>query len=337
MNQTLAFIMHRLPEVQMKLHALGFVVLLLLATAAAGQVAPVADHHQHVFSPTMVKLLAPPAGGPLQITAGDVVAELDRAGIRRALLLSVAYIYGSPARTVADEYAKVRADNDWTAAQAALYPKRLRAFCGFNPLKDYALDELERCAKNPNLKHGIKLHFGNSDVQLENPAHVERLRRVFRAANQHRMAIVIHMRASISLKRPYGAAQARVFLEQLLPLVPDSHVQIAHLAGSGPGYDDPPADNALAVLAEAVERRDKRTRHLWFDVTSCVDLNISTANAALVTKRIRQIGVRRILYGSDAAAGGNLRPRENWAAFRRLPLTESEFKRIARNEASYLH
>jgi ABC-type transport system substrate-binding protein len=57
------------------------------------------------------------------ITARDVVALLDSASIRRAVVLSVAYIYGSPARTVDDEYAKVRAENDWTAAQAAQYPK----------------------------------------------------------------------------------------------------------------------------------------------------------------------------------------------------------------------
>ena len=89
----------------------------------------------------------------------------------------------------------------------------------------------------------------------------------------------------------------------------------------------------------AVERAahgDPRARRLWFDVASCVDLNISTANAALVAKRIRQIGVKRILYGSDAAVGDNLRPRESWAAFRRLPLTEAEFKQIARNVAPYL-
>jgi hypothetical protein len=90
------------------------------------------------------------------------------------------------------------------------------------------------------------------------------------------------------------------------------------------------------VLAEAIERRDPRTRNLWFDVASCVDLKITPANAALVVKRIRQIGVKRILYGSDAAAGDNLRPRESWASFRRLPLTESEFKQIAKNVAPYL-
>ena len=320
----------------MKSIALQLLVMMLLATAVSGQVAPAADHHQHLFSPAIVKVIGSGPGGPQQLTASDIVPLLDTAGIRRAAVLSVAYMYGRPSRTIEDEYAKVRAENDWTGAQAALYPKRLLAFCSFNPLKAYALDELERCAKDPNLKHGIKLHFGNSDVQVDNPEHLEQLRRVFRAANQHRMAIVVHMRASISLKRPYGAAQARVFLEQLLPLAPKIPVQVAHLAGTGPGYDDPPADEAMALLAEAFERRDPRTGNLWFDVASCVDVNISAANAALVVKRLRQVGVKRILYGTDAAVGDNLRPRESWAAFRKLPLTEAEFKQIAKNVAPYL-
>jgi predicted TIM-barrel fold metal-dependent hydrolase len=315
-------------------------ILVLAATVlsagpAAGQVAPAADHHQHLFSPTMVALIAPGSDGPDALRARDVVALLDSADIRRAVVLSVAYMYGSPARTVYDEYAKVRAENDWVATQVAQYQERLRAFCSFNPLKEYALEELERCARDPNLRYGIKLHFGNSDVQLDDPAHLEKLRRIFGAANEHRMAIVVHLRASIDRNRPYGPAQARVFLEQLLPLVPDIPVQVAHLAGTGPGYDDPPSDSAMAVLAEAVEQGDPRT-DLWFDVTTVVDLNISDANAALVARRVRQVGVDRILYGSDAPVGGNLAPREGWAAFRRLPLTESEFESIARNVAPYL-
>ena len=116
------------------------------------------------------------------------------------------------------------------------FPKRLIAFCSFNPLKEYALDELARCAKDPNLRHGIKLHFGSSDVQTEIPEHFEKLKKVFQAANSQRMAIIVHMRASISKKRPYGPEQARAFLE-LLSFAPDIPVQIAHLASSGPGYD----------------------------------------------------------------------------------------------------
>lgn len=320
----------------MEPHTRTVVAPMLAAEPAAHHLAPVADHHQHLFSPAIVALLARGSGGPPIITARDLVALLDAAGIRHALVLSVAYMYGSPARTLADEYAHVRAENDWTGAQAAQYPDRLRAFCSFNPLKEYALDELARCASNPQLRHGLKLHFGNSDVQTDLPAHVERLCRVFRAANEHRMPIVVHLRASISKNRPYGAAQARVFLEQLLPLVPDIAVQVAHLAGTGPGYDDPPADRAMAVLAGAVEQGDPRTSQLWFDVATVADRTISPASATLMARRIRQVGVARILYGSDAAVGDNLQPREGWAAFHRLPLTEDEFARIARNLAPYL-
>lgn len=317
-------------------HALPFLAGILSASPAASQLVPVADHHQHLFSADLVALLAPGTGGPKPVTARDLIALLDSAGIRRALVLSVAYLYGSPARTVEDEYAKVRSENDWTRDQVAEYPDLLRAFCSFNPLKPYALDELVRCAADPAFGRGIKLHFGNSDVQLDDSAHLARLGHVFRAANQHRMAIVVHLRASISRNRPYGARQARVFLEQLLPLAPDVPVQVAHLAGTGPGYDDPPADSAMGVLAEAVARGDPATRQLWFDVTTVVDPGISPANAAQVVRRIRQVGVARVLYGSDAAAGDNLRPREGWATFRRLPLANDEFAQIVRNVAPHL-
>ena len=94
---------------------------------------------------------------------------------------------------------------------------------------------------------------------------LEQVRRFFEAANDHRMAIVVHLRASISKKRPYGAAQDRIFLEQLLPAAPDVPVEVAHLASSGPGYDDPPAHEAIAVLAEAVAKVDPGIRRLLFD------------------------------------------------------------------------
>jgi predicted TIM-barrel fold metal-dependent hydrolase len=230
----------------------------------------------------------------------------------------------------------VKAENDWTAAQVAKYPDRLRAFCGFNPLKDYALAELERCAAHPQLRHGIKMHFGNSDVQLENPAHIARLKEVFRAANRHRMAIAIHLRASISLKRPYGEAQARALMEHLMPEVPDSMVQVAHLSGAGPGYDDPAANEVMRVFAEAAARKEPNTRRLYFDVASIATPDITPAQAREMVERIRMVGVDKVLYGSDAATPTNMKPREAWAAFRALPLTDAEFKRIAENVAPYL-
>jgi uncharacterized protein len=310
--------------------------LLLPSLAALAAPLPQVDHHQHLFGPGIETLLASPTGGVKTITAQDVIGHLDAAGIDRAVLLSTAYMFGSPARSVENEYTKVKAENDWVAAQAAKYPKRLRAFCGVNPLRDYALAELARCAADPNLKYGVKIHFGNSDIQLERAEHLLRLQQFFRVVNDHKMAMVIHMRASISKERPYGTAQARLFLDFLMPLVPDVPVQIAHLAAAGPGYNDSKADSVMGYLADAVEKGDPRTRNLWFDVTSVADKAITPANAAKVVKRIRQVGVDRVLYGTDAATGDNLRPADAWAAFRALPFTDDEFAKIAANVAPYM-
>ena len=323
-----------------------FLVLLLIAlisavtTAQHGQssqtqseqIVPGADHHQHVFSPAYTEKFLP--AGSKSITAQDVIALLDQAGIRRAVFLANGYSFGRPGSEPPNEYEAVKADNDWAGAQAALFPKRLVAFCGFNPLKEYALTELARCAKDTNLRRGIKLHFGSSDVQTENPEHFEKLKKVFQAANSHRMPIVVHMRASISKKRPYGPDQARAFLE-LLSYAPDIPVQVAHLASSGPGYMDPAAHSAIEMLADAIVRKDRRTQKLWFDVASNAHPGNSAAASELMVKFIRQIGVKRILYGSDAATGNNLRPRESWAAFRQLGLSDKEFKTIAGNVAPY--
>ena len=296
------------------------------------QIAPLADHHQHLFSPAYIKLLQ--SSSFKTITAQDLIGFLDKAGIQQAVLLSTAYRWGRPGAEPPDEYAGVKAENDWTAAQAALYPKRLIAFCGFNPLKDYALEELARCAKNPNMRRGIKMHFGNSDVQMENPEHFEKLKNVFQAANRQRMAIVVHMRASISKKRPYGPEQARLFLE-LLSFAPDIPVQIAHMAGGGPGYVDPQAHEVIKVLAEAVTKKDRRTRNLWFEFSSNAHPQNTAEASEFLVKMIRQIGVKRILYGTDGIFEQNLPPRENWEEFRKLKLTEKEIKTIAKNVAPY--
>ena len=290
--------------------------------------APIVDHHQHFFSPPLAALV-----NVDPIDADRVVALLDSAGIRRALVLALGYSWGNPSRTVENEYEKVKAENDWVAAQVAKYPDRLRAFCSFNPLKPYALDELARCGANPNLRNGLKLHIGNARLNYHDAQHRDRLRAVFRAANERRIPIVIHIRASGSQGIPYGLTEARIFLDSILPAAPDIPVQIAHLAGYG-GYDAT-TDSALSVFVDAIARRDRRTEKLWFDVTT-VARNATPAVAQTIATRIRELGVQRVVYGSDAATGGNLAPRDAWADFLRLPLTAAEFQTIASNVAPYM-
>jgi predicted TIM-barrel fold metal-dependent hydrolase len=317
-----------------KLLCIAALAAAIFCGAASAQPTPVGDFHQHVFSDEIIALVGP-GSGLKPLPAKELMPLLDAAGIRKAVLLSTAYMYGSANRQVENEYARARAENDWTAAQAAQFPGRLIAFCGIAPLKEYAIDEIKRCARTPGLKHGIKMHLGNSDVQLDNPAHVARLAEVFAAANRERMAILVHMRASIRNKRPYGAPEARAFLDKVLPAAPDVTVQLAHMAGTGPGFEDPPAREVLAEIAQAVERGHPATRNLWFDVASIADRDIKPDAAALLVKRIRQVGVGRVLYGTDSAQGDNLRPVEAWAAFRKLPLTEAELTQIAGNVPPY--
>ena len=309
----------------------------LWTASAYGQDSPLADHHQHLFSPALAALIspAPPAAPTAAITAKDLIGQLDAAGIKRAAVLSTAYIWEQPSRNVENAVEKLRADNDWTSQQVAQYPDRLIGFCGLNPLKDYALDELARCARDPNLRRGVKMHFGNSEVDYTSAEHIERLRRVFRAANGYGMAIVVHMRASFSRKLPYGRDAALVFLTELVPAAPDVTIQVAHLAGGG-GPGDTLALQALEVFAEAITKRDSRGERLYFDVTGIASTAKTPEEATLFATRIRQLGLQRIVYGSDAASGGNPPPRAAWAAFRTLPLTEDEIRTIASNVPPYM-
>ena len=265
----------------------------------------------------------PPVADP--ITADHLIAQLDSAGMRRAAVLSLAYQFGAPYRTTTDERAKVRAENDWVGRQVGRYPGRLVGFCSFNPLATYALEELERCSRIPNIS-GLKLHFTNSDVDLRNREHVERLRTVFRMANAQRFPIVVHMR---TLDPTYGQRDAEVVLRDLLAEVPDVPVQIAHLAGWG-GYG-PETDRALAVFADAIAAGDRRTKNLYFDISAVVSRGLSVDAKQLIARRIRQIGVRRILFAVDGAEP----PRAAWANVMTLPLDSAELRTIAGNLAPY--
>lgn len=297
------------------------------------------NHFGHFFAALrrapqgwQIAALTPTFPGPAvrrPITAGDVVAQLDEAGIRRAAVLSVAYWFGSAwSEPVPDEAAKVRAENDWVSRQVAAHPDRLVAFCGFNPLKDYALVELARCASLPGVV-GVKLHFGNSGVDLRDATHLARVREVFRAADERGMAIVAHLWTGPEYEER-GAEDARIFLEQVLPAAPRATVQIAHLAGGGRS-----TDTALGVFAEAIAAGDPRTRHLYFDIAT-LTAGQSVEGLRRDARRLRQIGLERILYGTDASPP-NPSPRLSWGQFRAaMPLGDEEIRAIADNVAPYL-
>lgn len=285
----------------------------------------------HIIAETDTAL--PPPEFTKPVTADLLIREMDDAGIQKGVVLSIAYWYGSPLhKPIENEYAKVRAENDWTARQVARYPQRLVFFCGVNPLKEYAITELERCAKMPQMK-GMKLHFANSGVDLRDPDHLVKVQNFFRAANDHKLAIVVHIH---SLRGDYGRKDAEIFIKDVLPVAPDIPIQIAHLAGSGPGYGP---DAAMATYAEAIASGDPRTKNLYFDVTNCVTLDSeqSQEELSLIAKRLRQVGLKRIFFGSDMSTSTNPPVGLWWDAFRwKLPLTSDELGVIANNLPTYI-
>lgn len=323
--------------------SVAFLCSIALLTAACNsasdcgdEVVPLlVDHHQHLVSPALAKVWGEP--GP--VAADLLIERLDQAGIKSAVVLSVAYAWGSPGLSPrpGDEYGAVRAENDWTAEQVARYPDRLTAVCSVNPLRDYALVEIDRCAADPRLRNGLKMQFGNSGVNLRNAGHVAQLRRVFAAANRHRMPIVAHVwTGNDEILSPFEGRDARTFIGEVLPMAPDVIVQIAHMGGSGPRLD-PGTKDAMVVLADAASRGEAAMKNVYFDVTTNIHPESPGGDVKFMTARMRRIGMRRLLYGSDAATGGNPVAAEYWCALRKKSgLTASELDTIANNVAPYV-
>ncbi len=153
---------------------------------------------------------------------------------------------------------------------------------------------------------------------------------VFKAAEKHEMAVLVHTWVG---GNDYGAEHAKAFIKYVLPAAPRTVVQIAHLAGSGPGYD---GDAAFEVYAEASAAGDDRLDNVWFDVATSVTDSASQATLDLVTKRLRTAGLDRVVFGSDFAGLMNAPPASAWNDFKRLPLAAHEFSAIATKLAPYM-
>lgn len=273
------------------------------------------------------------------LTADELIKDLDEAGIKRAVVLSEAFWLGGPAETnttkrmieAKDEWAAVRGENDWTAQQVARYPDRLVLACAVDPLKDYAIPELERCVRDLKAK-AIKLNFSGLGFTFDNQEQIKKIANFFKATNDKRIAIVVHLEPG----EFYGPREVELFLNQIVSAAPDIIIQIAHLAGNGPGITSP---EALEAFANARQSGDPRTKNLHFDFGGLVYKEMSVKEAELMVTRMRQIGLTHILYGSDSQPGGIGNPptAEQWTLTRhKLPLTDAELRIIANNIASYV-
>lgn len=309
--------------------AFAAVILSACTTTAVheARTVPLADFHQHLVSPAFAPIAKLP-----ERDGAALVRELDAAGIGRAVVLSVGYSFADERKKLDNPDLLTRRENDWTSAQVVANSPRLIGFCSANPLREVAIAELGRCLSLPGMA-GIKLHFGNGGISLRNADHLARVQRVFALAEQRRVPVLVHMRARGGMD--YGAEDARIFLAKVVPMAPSVEVIVAHLGATSPGYVSQ-NDEVMAVLADAVRRRDPAVRNLYVDPSANVTADISADDAALIARRMREFGLRRILYGSDLnAPGGSIAA--GWQIFStKLPLTPSELRIIAGNRPRFL-
>ncbi|HEX6574277.1 MAG TPA: amidohydrolase family protein [Gemmatimonadaceae bacterium] len=263
------------------------------------------------------------------LSADDLIKLLDEAGIRRAVILSNAYFFDGLVPIPGDDYANVRAENDWTAEQVAKYPDRLVAFCSFNPTREHASRELDRCAKSGAFK-GVKLHLGTSPVDLDNPVHVAKTRKIFEQSNRLGLPLLLHLTASPE----WGKRQAEIFLNQLVTAAPDVQVVVAHLWG-GAWYND----EVLSFFADAVSNGRPGTKNLYFEVSQAALITRGKpAMLQAIATHMRRIGLNRMYYGSDTPLPPGESPKKIWEDFRKnVPLTDAEFRILANNVAPWAH
>lgn len=317
---------------------------------AAAQHVALVDHHTHVLTPRSAHW-ADVQGVSLKPRGiEDLLTAMRRDGVRRAAVLSTAYWFGHSTRKSPRNYEDLRVENDNIGRLVSNYPKRLVAFFGINPLAPTALSEIRRDAQS-GLFAGIKLHLTNSDVDLRDPGDLKKLADVFALANELRLPIVVHMRT----RRPdYGYWDATNFIQHVLTAAPDITVQIAHLAGWG-GYDS----NTDGALKAFVDNKGRIRTKLYFDIAAIVadkdepeprnkgkeesspkkDDSVSLhwpdkAEAAMIAKRIREIGLGRIVFGTDWPFETQA---HYWSEFSdQVPLTACELEEIRSNRAPWL-
>lgn len=303
-----------------------------VAVGARSTNAPVwrADHHMHLASPELCRLVGEclPSNDPPAVFAADAVRALDEGHVSKGVILSCAYLFGLPSLHLksGDLAAAIRRENEFTAAQVVQYPTRLVGFLSVDPLADSAIDEVRHWRGSQQLI-GLKLHFTASAIDIRNAGQRVQVAKVIRAAAEAGLPMVIHVGGG-----KFDAADAELFIRDILPSAGSSWVQIAHAGGGLPRQ----ADNNLDVLrtfADHIVRDDPVTRRVLFDLSYVPAPDETHQAAVALLEQIRRIGMERFLFGSDFNV---LTPLQEMKDLEKLGLTQEELQTLRRNCAPWV-
>ncbi|WP_235578644.1 amidohydrolase family protein [Rhodanobacter sp. Root627] len=301
------------------------------------------DHHVHLNSPA-IQAFVPKfcesisrygkcdAALTTPYSPADLLAAMDKAGIKRALVLSTGYLPESPMMDPqpADAARLMRAANDWTVGLVHAHPDRFRAFIAVDPLRPTALPEIARWKGEPGVA-GLKLHLTSSGVDLRKDAHIAALAGVFKAAARAHWAVVVHLRTQRS---DYGAADVQRFVKDVLPAAAGMPVQIAHAGGWG-GIDKATL-SALGAFADDMQADPGKFRNVWFDLSGVWTDKTPAPDKRALVALIRKIGPSHFLAGSDWPYTGTNLADYYGRLYPQLPLTPAEWAVIRGNVVPYV-
>jgi predicted TIM-barrel fold metal-dependent hydrolase len=318
----------------------------VLWPAAIGLASPLAfvpwraDHHMHLRSRAVYEANAAlcsvfgkeacslPDIQHAVLGAADAVAALDHAQVGHGVVLSMAYLFGSPylSNQHYDVARMTRTENEYVANQVERSHGRLVGFFSVDPLSLSAADEVRHWSKDPRMK-GLKMHFTSSAVNLKDPAQVKKIAQIVGLAGDLKLPMVIHLRSAMN----FGSEDTEIFIREILPRARDSVVQIAHASGWS-GTDQVMFDD-LKTFAVHIARNDPATRHVLFDLSGVVTTATTDDEAAALATLVRRVGPTRFLMGSDFDFST---PRATDDLARaKLPLSEKEWRKVARNCAPW--
>lgn len=309
---------------------------------------PTADYHVHLLGPGLIAdwkslgvTFSRADAAYLEATrllepAGDAAPPLDF-----ALLVPMGHLYGNSEfragleLSLEEERARLAAENDHVAREAARHPGRALALCSVSVLRPYAWEEIRRCRGELG-SAGLKLHLASSEVDLREPEHLTRVAEIAAWAERERVPLLIHLDTQ---RRGTQAADVERFARVVLEPHPKLVVIVAHLGGSG-GFGRW-TQSVFATLVDWLEARAAAgTPHegIYFDLSAVILERESegvppTSNeeAAALGTALRRAGLDRLLLGSDYPVFDPRRTAE--LLVERAGLTHDELAHLLANRA----
>jgi uncharacterized protein len=251
------------------------------------------DAHMHVHTP---------GEDDLQFTGERALFAGLTAEQRRAIVISAGYQPGMDTQGA-------RRENAFVAAEVAKHPTRLAGACAVNPLKDWAVSELQLC-RDGGLRV-LKLHTMASGMKLREETHLLKLRAMLVEANRLQMTVLIHGNFPQASRGEEGLELLRE-----LEKFPKVRFILGHLWGREfkwlEGFKHP--NFLVEVSATPIWLKEPKIREQ-------------------LVQTMRQVGMEKFVFGSDWPV---FHPSEMVMALKALPLKEGEYKQVMFENAQAL-